>query len=207
MKKLERKGFTVIEVVLVLAIAGLIFAMAFIALPALQRNQRDAQRRDDMATFVDALKKFQTNNRGALPTYNNSNTHGSSVKNVQVMRDRVDYSSTSDGVEWKDFYRNYLKESFMDPSGVGYNLIVEPECRKPSDVHNPINKDECQYSATMNYNASNHANIWALSFTNHYILVEIGATCDGSHAIKSNNPRKVAVMYAMEGPGVYCTST
>ena len=32
MKKLERKGFTVIEVVLVLAIAGLIFAMVFIAL-------------------------------------------------------------------------------------------------------------------------------------------------------------------------------
>lgn len=39
------KGFTIIEVVLVLAIAGLIFLMVFIALPALQRGQRDTQRR------------------------------------------------------------------------------------------------------------------------------------------------------------------
>ncbi|MCL2869540.1 prepilin-type N-terminal cleavage/methylation domain-containing protein, partial [Candidatus Saccharibacteria bacterium] len=34
-----RQGFTIIEVVLVLAIAGLIFLMVFIALPALQRSQ------------------------------------------------------------------------------------------------------------------------------------------------------------------------
>ena len=34
-------GFTIIEVVLVLAIAGLIFLMVFIALPVLQRSQRD----------------------------------------------------------------------------------------------------------------------------------------------------------------------
>ena len=31
-------GFTIIEVVLVLAIAGLIFLMVFIALPAIQRS-------------------------------------------------------------------------------------------------------------------------------------------------------------------------
>ena len=39
--KSNTKGLTIIEVVLVLAIAGLIFLMVFIALPALQRNQRD----------------------------------------------------------------------------------------------------------------------------------------------------------------------
>ena len=39
----NKKGFTIIEVVLVLAIAGLIFLMVFLALPALQRSQRDSQ--------------------------------------------------------------------------------------------------------------------------------------------------------------------
>ena len=43
------EGFTIIEVVLVLAIAGLIFLMVFLALPALQRSQRDTQRKNDMA--------------------------------------------------------------------------------------------------------------------------------------------------------------
>lgn len=47
MKKLnqDHSGFTIIEVVLVLAIAGLIFMMVFIALPALQRNQRDTKKK------------------------------------------------------------------------------------------------------------------------------------------------------------------
>ncbi len=63
----KSKGFTIIEVVLVLAIAGLIFLMVFIALPALQRNQRDTQRRDSLASFSSQLTQYQTNNKGTLP--------------------------------------------------------------------------------------------------------------------------------------------
>ncbi len=63
--KQQAAGFTIIEVVLVLAIAGLIFLMVFIALPALQRNQRDAQRKNDMAAFLDAYERCRSNNRGA----------------------------------------------------------------------------------------------------------------------------------------------
>lgn len=63
----KREGFTIIEVVLVLAIAGLIFLMVFIALPALQRNQRDTQRRNDVSTFMSQLQSYATNNRGRVP--------------------------------------------------------------------------------------------------------------------------------------------
>jgi prepilin-type N-terminal cleavage/methylation domain-containing protein len=63
-----QKGFTIIEVVLVLAIAGLIFLMVFIALPALQRNQRDTQRKNDMGRLSTALVNYTNSNRGALPT-------------------------------------------------------------------------------------------------------------------------------------------
>ena len=62
------KGFTIIEVVLVLAIAGLIFLMVFIALPALQRNQRDTQRKSDMGRLSSAIVNYTNSNRGALPT-------------------------------------------------------------------------------------------------------------------------------------------
>lgn len=68
----SKKGFTIIEVVLVLAIAGLIFLMVFVALPALQRSQRDTQRRDDMARVSTAITQYQTNNNGKLPTNGNS---------------------------------------------------------------------------------------------------------------------------------------
>lgn len=63
----NKKGFTIIEVVLVLAIAALIFLMVFIALPALQRNQRDTQRESDLGRFMSAVTAYSSNNRGAVP--------------------------------------------------------------------------------------------------------------------------------------------
>lgn len=66
--KNNMKGFTIIEVVLVLAIAGLIFLMVFIALPALQRNQRDQARKNDVSTVAGAVTSYSSNNRGAFPT-------------------------------------------------------------------------------------------------------------------------------------------
>ncbi len=62
------KGFTIIEVVLVLAIAGLIFLMVFTALPALQKSQRDTARKNDVSTVASAVTNFSGNNRGAFPT-------------------------------------------------------------------------------------------------------------------------------------------
>ena len=63
----QKPAFTIIEVVLVLAIAGLIFLMVFIALPALQRNQRDTQRKNDMSRLKTAIDSYKSNNRGNLP--------------------------------------------------------------------------------------------------------------------------------------------
>lgn len=61
------KGFTIIEVVLVLAIAGLIFLMVFIALPALQRAQRDTQRKNDISRIMVQISNYSSSNRGAIP--------------------------------------------------------------------------------------------------------------------------------------------
>ncbi|HEU5187602.1 MAG TPA: type II secretion system protein [Candidatus Saccharimonadales bacterium] len=63
----NNRGFTIIEVVLVLAIAGLIFLVVFLALPALQRGQRDTQRKNDAGRMVSQLVAYQTNNQGKLP--------------------------------------------------------------------------------------------------------------------------------------------
>lgn len=72
----NQKGFTIIEVVLVLAIAGLIFLMVFIALPALQRNQRDTQRRSDVSRVNTQISNYQSNNRGAIPAAGTFTTAG-----------------------------------------------------------------------------------------------------------------------------------
>lgn len=66
--QVKKEGFTIIEVVLVLAIAGLIFLMVFIALPALQRGQRDTARKSDVSTVSSAVSDYTGNNRGLYPT-------------------------------------------------------------------------------------------------------------------------------------------
>ena len=48
----SRKAFTIIEVVLVLAVAGLLFIMVFIAFPSLRNAQQRVQRQDDLSRIT-----------------------------------------------------------------------------------------------------------------------------------------------------------
>ena len=97
-QKQKQKGFTIIEVVLVLAIAGLIFLMVFIALPALQRSQRDTQRKHDLSRAVTAVTNYSSNNRNRVPQSN---------------------------VEWGKLISGYLTaggDTFTDPAGEDYDF-------------------------------------------------------------------------------------
>ena len=62
----DAKGFTIIEVALVLAIAGLIFLVVFLALPALQRSQRDTARRQDAGRIISGLQNCMADNQADL---------------------------------------------------------------------------------------------------------------------------------------------
>ncbi len=63
----QSKGFTIIEVLIVLAIAGLILLIVFLAVPALQRNSRNTQRRSDVSKILAAVQEYVNNNNGTLP--------------------------------------------------------------------------------------------------------------------------------------------
>lgn len=63
----SEKGFTIIEVVVVLAIAGLIFGIVFWALPNLQRSNRDSSRRTIASNVLANLDQYASNNNGQYP--------------------------------------------------------------------------------------------------------------------------------------------
>ena len=67
-QKKQSGGFTIIEVMIVLAVAGLIMLIVFLAVPALQRNSRNTQMRSDAASVLAGVNEFITNNNGSLPT-------------------------------------------------------------------------------------------------------------------------------------------
>lgn len=150
----KKSGFTIIEVALVIAIAGLIFLMVFIALPQLQRQQRDSRRRDDILSFLETVKKYQTNNRGTLPD------------------------------NWNTFRVQYL-QNFVDPDGTEY-ILQDAECQSGKD-------SRCDYNEP--------------STMDHTLYIFTKATCNGQEVWGSSNPRNVAVLYRLEGSGLYCNNT
>lgn len=94
----QQKGFTIIEVVLVLAIAGLIFLMVFIALPALQRGQRDQARKNDVSVVASALNTFKSNNRGGFGSVGatgNGNLNNTTLRAYIDRLDQYDVASVS----------------------------------------------------------------------------------------------------------------
>ena len=66
--KRNQKGFTLIEVVLVLAIGGLIFLLAFLAFTQTQTNRRDTQRRTDLNRVSAEMQNYAADKNGAFPT-------------------------------------------------------------------------------------------------------------------------------------------
>jgi prepilin-type N-terminal cleavage/methylation domain-containing protein len=64
----RQSGFTIIEVLIVLAIAGLILLIVFLAVPALQRNSRNTQAKNAAAAILAAVNEFGNNNNGQTPT-------------------------------------------------------------------------------------------------------------------------------------------
>jgi prepilin-type N-terminal cleavage/methylation domain-containing protein len=63
----RKSGFTIIEVLIVLAIAGLIILIVFLAVPAMRRAERNYRRRDDVATSLAYLLEIKNNNGGNYP--------------------------------------------------------------------------------------------------------------------------------------------
>lgn len=78
----KQHGFTIIEVALVLAIAGLIFLVVFLALPALQNSQKDMARRQDVGRVVSALQSYMADNGGNLSSLNNGSAYNISSSNL-----------------------------------------------------------------------------------------------------------------------------
>jgi prepilin-type N-terminal cleavage/methylation domain-containing protein len=66
-KSKREEGFTIIEVLIVLAIAGLIMLIVFLAVPALQRTSRNTQRKNDVAGYLAAVTEWSNNNNGKTP--------------------------------------------------------------------------------------------------------------------------------------------
>ncbi|MBQ3293980.1 type II secretion system protein [Candidatus Saccharibacteria bacterium] len=126
----SEKGFTIIEVVLVLAIAGLIFLMVFIALPAMQRSQRDTQRRQDYSALSSAITSYITNNNGNLPK------SGASLAGSRYI------NATGKDPNGLDYQIHVVEAPSGNADPAYKDLTVIPNNQTPSTVY-VVRKAEC----------------------------------------------------------------
>ena len=202
-----KSGFTIIEVVLVLAIAGLIFLMVCLALPALQRSQRDTQRRDDLARFSAQVVNYQTNNRGRVPNTSLNNPGSvwiTTSDNADVTKDGLDSSLTiQDTGDWGTFLDSYMwaaNDDFTDPGGVAYAVMD----------HGSITGDSTKFSTGVEGVSKDASNVvtFSLDKVDSIIHVFHGAICGSTEGVvepsSNGSVRKLAFVYKLEGAGYYC---
>lgn len=105
LQKLKNKqGFTLIEIVIVLAIAALIMVIVFFAVAGAQRTRKDQQRKDLAARVVSQLENYASNNSGDFPTT------GEFV------------ATTGD----RNFWGSYMQNTQPDPDGATYPDSIDP---------------------------------------------------------------------------------
>ena len=172
----SKKGFTIIEVVLVLAIAGLIFLMVFIALPALQRSQRNTQRADDMSRVLTAVNSYQSNNNGKTPFTKANGATNYTVASTFVVR-YIDETCTLGN----DGKYTGCGDQFTDPDGTIYNIAVSGTGGSYS-------------LASAGSNAIDHI---------FHVAVNAGCGDEGSTKAGTGE-RQIAILYQMEGGAVAC---
>ena len=198
MNKQAKKGFTIIEVVLVLAIAGLIFLMVFIALPALQRSQRNTRRRQDMARILSALNDYQANNNGQMPcqTPFDGNRCLSETKQLPnfieryVVGEKLATSTRGNTAVAIDENGNCY-ESFCDPDGSTYAMTAF--------TWNSVTETYFEWQpGTSNYTTAQNRK---------EIMLALSAKCDEENEgriLRTKGKSEVAIMYILEGGAVYC---
>ena len=181
----KKRGFTIIEVVLVLAIAGLIFLMVFIALPALMRNQRNEQRRESLNRIYALIPSYQKNNSGKLPF--NATSGDFDVKFItHYVDDQCTGESEAEvpGASNGGWSFQSCGAEFTDPDGDPF--IVGH--LKAEDVT---------------------GDTFRQSELNHVIYFGQGMICRGEDAVSEdtmvdNSPNSYIVMMILEGGSVYC---
>ena len=185
----SKKGFTIIEVVLVLAIAGLIFLMVFIAYPALRRSQSDTQRREDMSKALSQLTSYITNNRKppkAEKDYGEINTTADP--------DEPKATTTDNGA---NFFYNYLTkqaEGFNDPSD--------------GNPYLPAYGGKCNAAVGVSCWGANEKNLSKPTSLDHKVYYFYKAKCDDDtdNVVGASGEKEVAIAYYLESGGMYCGS-
>lgn len=168
-----RRGFTVIELVIVIVIMGILLTLAVVNLNNSQANARDAERMSDAESIAVMLEAF----------YRNASTESTSTPGTYVGKVYPPTSVLSS--------ESTFKAAFPD---------ADPKILRTPDV--PISQPMRLVPATNNYNAMNLTPMPGEGATDFYVYQPLradGTLC--TTFIESNPCRKFNLYYRQETNG------
>lgn len=167
----SNKGFTIIEVMIVLAIAGLIMLVVFLAVPALQRSQRNNARNGDANRVSASVVGFVANN--------NSRTPGNSTAGAYTQAQAAtDAGNIKDDVGTPG---QYSFSSTVGASGANTNAAVSNSLAVARGTVPAISVDAVQIVtyATCNSNGSTTVSTNGRAIALQYALEKADGTFQG----------------------------
>ena len=170
--------------------------MVFVALPALQRSQRDTQRRNDLSRVDTSLVQYQTNNQGTNGGFN--------LPAGPNYFDAATGHTTGRRSAAKEFVHRYMNSgvdeseinTFQDPDGTLYNLYISENLSSSKSFSTHVGAAKLQSTGEKSYTI-------ASDFDDHIIYIIPGARCNGG-SVTVDTVRHFAVLYRLAGAGTYC---
>lgn len=99
--KKKTDGFTIIEVLIVLAIAGLIMLIVFLAVPALQRNSRNNSRNNDASRISSLVTECLANRNGDIDRCNSESEINFDPNAFSIIED-ISFNNTNQPTAFGD---------------------------------------------------------------------------------------------------------
>jgi type II secretory pathway pseudopilin PulG len=117
----KNTGFTIVEAIIVIAVAGIILLMVLLALPALQRSGHNDRKRHDVQTILEAVSQYEINNSGSLPP--NTATLRNYLKNHAGKLSYYSYGKISMVIRSEGNAKNY-KAGLQNGTTVGDTVTL-----------------------------------------------------------------------------------
>jgi len=202
---LKSKGFTIIEVLVVLAIASLILLIVFQAMPQLSVARQDSQRRRDAGAYVAALGLYAADHNGEYPYTTNGVT---AYDNDGTNAYKTCWDGTATGSSCKSCVDNsvYWRAGFTNPwDSASISANGQNPCGLPTSYFNLKGPGSTQvYFGTLPN--SNGVNNKPGLGTYYYIQ---GGTCKANGKDWTGTPNSNPTSYALEwslSNGYFCIS-
>ncbi len=233
-KNKSKKGFTIVEAVLVLAVAALIFMMVFLILPAAQRAVRNNQRKQAMSQLLRAIDNYVADMQGQSPiedldqdtiwkNFNFIIGEYLGVGNATDTRNGDCALATNGRTTSLGSITNYqfhivdkdnssVCTAFTDPDGMGYGIDI----RTKGPAHEEsmyftielsgINYTDV-YSGTNTIGQEGGTQYDMTQYWSNYMVIFPEAYCAGDEGVvkqSTNEPSNIAIAYVLEGGAVAC---